>query len=468
MSDIPTPLRERVVQRAGNRCEYCGLSGLGGEKVPGTVLKDPAPRPASIPAKGFGTHYSGPAEEKRCVMLDYYRAKMRTIEDLFGRPFLEKKSDHLLRPSGRGQHPIRFHYAMSRNLLRNPGSREHPFLNESLAYISAIATAIEQTHGLPGFDSEIRDSLKRWDEFENTAYEMRIGAMCAEMGEAEFILRQPKLRTPDVKVTRNGVTVLVECRRKQRLISSSIHLDSQNRLSEAVQGLAKERASGYDILIVILGTAQSAIDVSLEGAAHLVTNRTPGIIYHEKQGVWVSVQDGVPPPPFPTEPGKVGLWLNAGMTCGRSSMLVKLDEQGNVEIGQSSRIQVVALDSHRFSTVLSSFNDKRQHGQLYGVHPGVVAIDLDLAHLHPDHRLLYLNIVGRMMLRRAWFQGSNSSIAGILLTAWPAWCELEYDGNRHLVDALLTCRVTPGGSAIPDWFCANKMALEKHEGATQA
>lgn len=31
MSDIPAPLRDQVVRRAGNRCEYCGLSQVGQE-----------------------------------------------------------------------------------------------------------------------------------------------------------------------------------------------------------------------------------------------------------------------------------------------------------------------------------------------------------------------------------------------------------------------------------------------------
>ncbi len=31
MSDIPAHLRDQVVLRAGNRCEYCGLSQVGQE-----------------------------------------------------------------------------------------------------------------------------------------------------------------------------------------------------------------------------------------------------------------------------------------------------------------------------------------------------------------------------------------------------------------------------------------------------
>lgn len=33
MSDIPAALRDGVVRRAGNRCEYCGLSQAGQEAV---------------------------------------------------------------------------------------------------------------------------------------------------------------------------------------------------------------------------------------------------------------------------------------------------------------------------------------------------------------------------------------------------------------------------------------------------
>lgn len=33
MSDIPAALRDEVVLRAGNRCEYCGLSQVGQEAV---------------------------------------------------------------------------------------------------------------------------------------------------------------------------------------------------------------------------------------------------------------------------------------------------------------------------------------------------------------------------------------------------------------------------------------------------
>jgi 5-methylcytosine-specific restriction endonuclease McrA len=33
MSDVSSRLRAEVVRRAGNRCEYCGLSQLGQEAV---------------------------------------------------------------------------------------------------------------------------------------------------------------------------------------------------------------------------------------------------------------------------------------------------------------------------------------------------------------------------------------------------------------------------------------------------
>jgi hypothetical protein len=51
-------------------------------------------------------------------MIDFLRSNLRFIEDFFGHQFLDKKSESSLRGTGKGQHPVRYHYRTAKNYFR--------------------------------------------------------------------------------------------------------------------------------------------------------------------------------------------------------------------------------------------------------------------------------------------------------------------------------------------------------------
>ncbi len=383
-------------------------------------------------------------------MLDYFRARMRVIEEQFGTKFLENRSDHELRPSGKGQHPVRFHWRKARRFLKGTAPGQKDFIEPNLALICMIADTIECTRKHPGFDSEIRPRLKAWQTFGAAHYEMLIAQICLSLGEVEFVSTGMG-RSPDLKVSREDESVFVECQRKERILAPLVTQDSYPRLEERTRNLLAQCRAGLDVVVFILGTDQPAIIKALEVAEKLVVSGQVGAFYADRIGAWVAISEAVPlPPGLPSEPTSASVWLPVGVTDGIATRLFRMNEQGVIEAKEPTRVQIRALDSHRFDNVLAGFNDKRK--QIAEGDKGVLCFDVDLSRLHPNNVLCYMEIIAKMLGERAWRGGSNTRVGGILFTAWPIHRIAEQDGCRYAACGVLRALNTRKQSGLPKWF----------------
>jgi len=383
-------------------------------------------------------------------MLDYFRARMRVIEEEFGRKFLENKSDHELKPSGKGQHPVRFHWREARRFLRGTAAGQKDFIQPSLALISMIADTIEATRELPRFDSEIRPRLKLWQTFNAANYEMLIAQKCLSLGAVEFV-STGKRRTPDLKVSREEESVFVECQRKERILPALVTKDSFPRLGDRTRNLLSLRRAGLDVVIFILGTDEPTITEVLEDAEKVIASGQVGPFYNDRLGACVSISERVPQPPhLPPNATGVRLSLPVGLTHGMATLDFRIDEQGVIETKEPTSVQVRALNSHSFGSMLNSFNEKQP--QIAKGDTGVLCFDVDLSRVHPGNSLSYMEIIARMLGERAWRGGENTRIGGLLFTALTIHQIAKPDGWRYLECAVLSCLTTRKQSGLPNWF----------------
>jgi hypothetical protein len=230
-------------------------------------------------------------------MLEHFLTRLSIIENEFGKPFLENKPDDKLRATGKGQHPVRYHWRQARSFLRSLGPGQRDIRHESLAYIDAISFGIEETRRLPGFDSEIRPRLKDWRTFDAVDYEIQIGLVVSRFGAVEF-LRKGEGPSSDLRVSRHGQDVMVECSKKQRLAASPVPSDIDSRFREPMFRLLQAGRAGIDAILVVLDTDPSVVAQAMASAEEPIASGQCGVFFDEGIGACLVIRDLAPLSPL--------------------------------------------------------------------------------------------------------------------------------------------------------------------------
>ena len=148
-------------------------------------------------------------------MWDYFRSRMRLIEEVFGNPFLSRCTNPDLKPTGKQQHLLRYHWRVAKKLSESAGPKSTDLRSASLAWIVLAAESIG-LQSISGFDACIRGRLKEWEQFDAAYYEVQAAIAFRRYGTVEFVPTD-KTKTPDLKVSRDDQTMFVECNRKDRI-----------------------------------------------------------------------------------------------------------------------------------------------------------------------------------------------------------------------------------------------------------
>ncbi len=374
------------------------------------------------------------------------------IKNFFGRKFLEHKYDPRARAPGKRQNPVQFHWCRARDFLKELAPNQKDLRHESLAYIAGISHIIERTQNLPGFDSEIAPNLKGWAKFDSAEHEMSIGARCTRFSSVEFLPTEKGRRTADLRVSLGEDSVYVECKRKQRLEARPLPPSTNDRLRERAERMMRRAILGLDVLVVVLGTDQAAIDGALEFAEERISTGGVGIEFDERRGACVRIYEEVRLPPQRMAHGfnPLATIANpAGVMSGE--VLFRIDEHDRLEIADRRSFCVLTLDSHRFNEIRSTFTEKRQRQQIPDENVGVFCFHLDLRHLRPVTWQIYLEVVAHMLCDHAWRGGHNTRVGGILFTC-SFFNEDHRDGWSTLNHNMLMHGHTSPSGSIPEWF----------------
>jgi hypothetical protein len=225
---------------------------------------------------------------------------------------------------------------------------------------------------------------------------------------------------------------MVECSRKQPVATTPVPSDLDGRFREPMFRLLRAAADGIDAIIVVLDTDPSLVAQAMASAEAPIASSQYGAFFDEGIGACLVIRRRPPDSP-----------------------LLQVSAQQRIDSQQKKKILVRTFDSHRFNSILASFNEKRQRKQLPNGHIGILCFDLDLSNLPPDRWYTYLE-VGRELLRnRVWRGGFNTRIAGIILTATPELSSVEADGWQFLRTGMHMLVVKPDVDSLPDWFLPN-------------
>ncbi len=348
-------------------------------------------------------------------MFDYFRSRLRVIEEEFGTSFLERKADHELRPAGKGQHPVRFHWRTAKRFLRGLHPGERNLINPSLAIAVEYANTLELAKQIPGFHAEfvVRDRLKNPVECEAAFYEMRLACLHRAIGNVEFVLREDS-RTPDLRVCRDTESVYIECQWKNRVTPAPEPDHFKGRLAVLQDRLLKNEQPTFDVFIMVIGNDYQTILETIQAAESMLADGKSGVVRDSRKGACLIVDCAPVNQAIPER--TAGVSFPRGLAMGKATFLTRFNDQGQWEMKGLRRVQIFTFDSHSFNNILNGFNDKRQSKQIPDGQNAMLSFDVDLSRLHPENQWRYLDLVGDLLAERAWRGGENTRIGALCLT----------------------------------------------------
>lgn len=386
-------------------------------------------------------------------MLAHFRSRLAIIEGEFGSEFLERGSDHELKPTGKNQHYVRYHCRVATRFLKRREKGSTDLRNESLALMVELADVLDSSRTLPGFDSEIRERLKDPVAFGPAIYECVTACLYSRIGDVEFVPRAEG-RTPDLKISRGGQVVWVECLRKDRIEPTPIDYQSMPRLKAAFDGVSGRLSAGLDVFIMVVGLDEQALVRAVEETDVLIARGKTGRFFNRAVETCVSIDAGVPPPPDPLPAGATaGLWIRGDLAHGSVSGKIVVDEHGKYGFENTKKIELCRVDSHKFKAVLNSLDRKRKHGQIPVDGVGVFHFDVDVENVSGNFKHRYMEGVAGVLAKQLWAGGHNSRIGGIVITAGPFFSDVQADGGRFLRSSTHRFLMNRGSvRSLPDWF----------------
>ena len=334
------------------------------------------------------------------------------------------------------------------------GATQSDLSDPNLAYVTCVADAIENARRMPGVNLErLAERLKNNREFDGTLYELETASSYRHMGQVEFVPTADEQRTSDLRVSRGDQSVWVECQRKDRIVPAASGSYDSEILEKGRVEILSLAPPESDVLVTSIGTEVSAINEVLSFTKEVVASGQQGTFRNRKLEAWVMIDHQTSfAPQSPIEDGHPGVSLRHGLIDGAASVSFKMNSSGSFEYSDHRRLQFCVLESHKMRSIVNGFNNKRQCKQIPADGIGVFQFDVDLSRLHPANWVRYLRLAGEIVASRAWIEGANERIGGIVLTGSQFLARAIKDGCTFLVPVIPRLIVRNRNSRLPEWF----------------
>jgi len=332
-----------------------------------------------------------------------------------------------------------------RNSILDPANDDH-FMN-----LLELARDLEAISMLNGFKELMLPKLtdkKRWSEFPNFAYEARIAAVHASVGqEVTFIPTREKegIKAPDIGVGIDGSTIRIECKRRDRITPLVMSQDKKNHYRERMHKDMGSVVSDFAYMLFMLGEpSDMALDNALSHIEEFAKSGERGFAGNPDAGVWFLVFDH--PPIQQASPGLTlflpsvypNSWAGSSTSCR-----FYLDKDRKMQMPQWRTSHMFNFKSHAFKQLTYSFDQGKN--KFSNTEKGVIYIDVDPAGMIPPVLDWYLDVMCYALADLAWRGGQNKRIAAIVLTAGPIRPTGEEGGSRQRLSFYISrFRILPG------------------------
>ena len=363
--------------------------------------------------------------------IEEYRTYIEIIENEFGTKWLTKKIRQADKSGRWSRHPIPKYWKTAKDTLNDFENSGVLQVNRDLIALSAFGYHLDKVRPLPNYETTIRPRLKK--EFTKVEFEIYVGALCVRSGyQTEFIplSTKQKGRSADIKLLTDEKEFFIEATRKDDYNIQGINNEEiWVNLWHQVADLQAKLRAGHEVLVFPIGMkiGQEHIENILEELKYKILNDIEGIWVNVEHGYGLSIRK-LPQPPRSENPA---VFLPAGMNPGFAHITIAENEQGQKYATNYNRVAMYSIHSHKLSSVLNTFNVKRQRKQIPDENSGIIYINLDVSQVSNVDVQVYLDFVSTL-LKTKLTKNTNTRIGAVVLVTSPLFIETNVDGNPFI------------------------------------
>ncbi len=373
-------------------------------------------------------------------MFDYYRGRMKVIENVFGTDWLANKGRAISKTS----HPVlKLYSSVKEGLIAPDGTHLNFEFVRKLAELEDLANLLDVIYPVIGFVDivlRVMKDQKRASEFDRFVFEARAAALHAKRGQkVEFIptSKERGVKKPDFGVEIDGLTIPIDAMRRDRISPLKI---PEERVRSVVMRLSRILDSvnrNFDVVINIEGIpSDDKLDGVFAYVAEFIEAGGSGRNHFSDEGVWCIVRDRPAPPIDPiaiTLPMKKPPLLPDDDPSAYTFVFSFRGRQVNDLRWQLSHWKtghVFMFDSHLFKQIVGSF--KQTNGKFHPGTTGAVYIDLDPGNMSQSTLCRYMEVMALTLARLLWAGGQNTKIGVVVLSSGPVFHSVVREGLNLL------------------------------------
>jgi hypothetical protein len=286
-----------------------------------------------------------------------------------------------------------------------------------LTFIEKLATGVDDSRALLGFEQVILPRLRQREVFESALHECEVGSWFANGGlMVEFVppSTNPNERTPDLNIHARGHSIEVECKRKEPIIASKIAPEMEAWIHEQCQAVLKRLHADIELNGLVIGSAdEQTLGRAIARLEKLASDGVRGCRFEVDIPMSVTINESPTDVPASTEE-ELESWAKS-KGCVSLRAIPRHHRNGVCSFSNFRGMGIFTLDGHTFNQVDRTLQSAS--GQLSADKLGIVVIDVDLSgnpKLNAGHEI-YLRILGHALSRRIWGGPRNTRIGAIVL-----------------------------------------------------
>lgn len=365
--------------------------------------------------------------------IEEYQTFIKIIEEEFGLYWLKKKVKQANDRGIWGKHPIPKYWKEAIDTLEEFNNTGVLNINQGLIALSTFAYHLCKSRLLPNYDIAIRPRLKK-PEFSKVQYEVYVGGLCVRAGyQVEFIALPTTSgkRIADLKLLTKEGEIYLEATRKDDYNNANNDNQMWGTIWRTIANLQSKLKANHEVFIFPVGEA-----ISQKHIGNILETLECNIL-NDKEGIWLNLEGNYGlalrklPKPSRNEGQGLGVFIPAEMNPGFAFVTIGEDKKGRKYAENYNRVALYSINSHKLSSVLNTFNKKRQRKQIPTNGIGIIYINLDVSQVLDSDVITYLEFL-KKLLETKFTVNANTRIGAIVLTTGPQFIESKVDGKPFI------------------------------------
>lgn len=355
------------------------------------------------------------------IDIDWYRARLKVIEEEFGPSWLRRKARNGIR-----DHAIPGLWRAAASQLSSSTSVASLNLTVDLADLFDVACDLEIARTLPGYGDAITPEKLKNRTYEKECYVAHVASLATGSNYSTSFVPESRvkgIRTPDLSISDGSGVLDVECKRKDNYTVEEDGAKAWTQLTKALGDAHRSLRTDHEVIVCAIGALPcDSIQILSNFIRERLTAGDEGEFESPVDDCVVLIR-GTPPQNLSS-----GLWISSQHNPATATATFRLDAAGKMIRTPMLQLYLHIIDANKLHQVLSSFASAR--GQIDVNRGGLVYIGVDTTKLSTFGMDVYFRVL-EQEISRQFKPDQNTRIAAVVLTGSSIGYQMHAGEGRH-------------------------------------